>query len=72
MSDIGSGVSLFLGVLILWGIVAGRVGGAEDRPLARGKLSKTGSKTGPSGAFYANCDVWRLTLDLSFVYCINI
>ena len=26
-------------------------GGAEEPPPARGKLSKTGSKTGPSGAF---------------------
>ena len=51
MSDIGSGVSLFLGVLILWGIVAGRVGLAADRPRVRGNFSKTGSKTGPSGAF---------------------
>ena len=27
------------------------VGGAQEGPPARGKFSKTGSKTGPSGAF---------------------
>ena len=26
-------------------------GGTQERPPARGKFSKTGSKTGPSGAF---------------------
>ena len=61
-----------LGVLMSWEIVVGRVGGAADRPLARGKFSKTGSKTGPPGAFCTNCDVWRWTLDLSFMYCIKI
>ena len=29
----------------------------------RGKFSKTGSKTGPSGAFWANCKVWMWTVD---------
>ena len=42
---------LFLVVLMLSGIVAGRVGAAAERPPARGKLSKTGSKTGPPDTF---------------------
>ena len=33
------------------------VGGAAERPSARGKFSETGSKTGPSGAFCANGEV---------------
>ena len=45
------------------------VGGAQEGPPARGKFSKTGSKTGPPGAFSANCEGWRWTLDFSFVYC---
>ena len=66
MSDIGSGVSLFFGVLMSWGIVVGRVGGVAERPPATGKFSKTGSKTGPPGAFCANCDVM---CDTRFILC---
>ena len=29
-------------------------GGAPERPAAKGKFSRTGFKTGPSGAFLAN------------------
>ena len=49
-----SGVSLFSGVLMSWGVVVRRV--REGR--TRGKFSKTGH----SGAFFANCEGLRWTL----------
>ena len=42
---LANGVSLFMRVLMSWDVVAERVA------RARGKFSKTGSKTGHSGAY---------------------